>query len=198
MVQRVAGAILCGGASQRLPGPKPLRLLAGRPLVGHVADWLLPQTDTLWLCAGRDAGALAEFGFPVLSDPLDGRAGPLSGLLASLDHAGPDFDVVVTAPCDTPFLPGDLVGRLVSAASGVPTFAASARGNHYVVSAWPVHLCGAVRRHADAGERALRKVLSSLGAKAVLFDGPEQDAFLDINTPADFAKAERLYAEASK
>ena len=48
-----------------------------------------------------------------MPDEVGGFAGPLAGLHAGLTRARRDF--VVTVPCDSPFLPADLVARLAAA-----------------------------------------------------------------------------------
>src|SRR6185369_1378464 len=50
------------------------------------------------------------FGHRVVGDEVSGFAGPLAGLHAGLKIAR--HPLVVTVPCDSPFLPGDLVSRL--------------------------------------------------------------------------------------
>ena len=60
--------------------------------------------------ANQNLERYAAFGHPVVPDAVGGFAGPLAGL-----HAGmppPRRAFVVTVPCDSPFLPADLVARL--------------------------------------------------------------------------------------
>lgn len=113
----IAGLILAGGQGTRMGGvDKGLVELDGRPMVAHVIDRLRPQVDTVMINANRNAEAYAQFGVPVLADRVGGFVGPLAGLDAAL-HACPDgVEWVVTSPCDSPFLPLDLVDRLMRAA----------------------------------------------------------------------------------
>ena len=52
----------------------------------------------------------AAFGHPVVPDRIEGYAGPLAGLHAGLGAS--TTPLLVTVPCDSPFLPLDLVARL--------------------------------------------------------------------------------------
>ena len=115
--QSVAGLILAGGQGSRMGGvDKGLVELDGRPLVAHVIERLRPQVDSLLINANRNAEAYAQFGVPVLADRSGGFIGPLAGLDAALASPPPGIEWIVTCPCDSPFLPLDLVSRLLAAA----------------------------------------------------------------------------------
>ncbi len=185
MRPRVVGAILAGGLARRLGGgDKPLRLLGGRPLLGHVADRLGPQVDRLILNANGDPGRFSAFGLPVVADGVPGNPGPLAGILACLEAAG-DADWVVTVPGDAPFLPDDLVARLIAAG---PAIASSGGRRHPVIGAWAPGRAGDLAALLAAGER--RVGLFAAGAAVVDWPAVPVDPFLNLNEPADFAAAE--------
>src|SRR3974390_267670 len=89
---------------------KGLQAFRGKPMVAHVIERLEPQVDELIVNAKRNADAYARFGHVVVVDEIEGFAGPLAGFERGLAHAS--GSLVVTVPCDSPFLPLDLVGRL--------------------------------------------------------------------------------------
>jgi molybdopterin-guanine dinucleotide biosynthesis protein A len=183
----VVGAILAGGLARRLGGgDKPLRLLAGRPLLAHVADRLRPQVDRLILNANGDPSRFAAFGLDVVADSVPGNPGPLAGILACL-QASTDADWVVTVPGDAPFLPVDLVARLIAAG---PAVAASGGRRHPVVGAWRPAQAAQVVDLLAAGERRV----GMFAADAVVVDWPVApiDPFMNLNEPTDFAAAEAL------
>jgi molybdopterin-guanine dinucleotide biosynthesis protein A len=100
---RVTGAILAGGRARRMGGQdKGLLTLAGEPMISHVIRMLQPQVDALIISANRNVETYAQFGYPIVSDSLDGFPGPLAGMLAAMDHARSDF--IITVPCDSPLL----------------------------------------------------------------------------------------------
>jgi hypothetical protein len=82
----IIGVLLAGGLARRMGGgDKPLRLLAGRPLLEHVIERLRPQVAGLVLNANGDPARFAAYGLPIVADSVPDYAGPLAGVLAGLD-----------------------------------------------------------------------------------------------------------------
>jgi molybdopterin-guanine dinucleotide biosynthesis protein A len=196
----IVGAILAGGLSRRMGGgDKGLRLLAGRPILAHVAERAAPQVETLVLNANGDPDRFRNLRLTVVSDDLPGHPGPLAGLLAVLDWArrhSPDAVWVATFPSDAPFFPADLVARLKEAAerTGSPAACAASGGRpHPLFGIWCPSLADPLRR-ALAEEGLRRAGLWSERAEAVRVDFPDSpfDPFLNVNGPEDLAEAERL------
>ena len=107
----LTGGILAGGRGSRLGGrDKGLIEWRGKPMVAHVIERLAPQVDGILISANRNLDDYRRFGYPVVSDALDGFQGPLAGFAALLAACPTDW--LVTAPCDSPLLPPDLVARL--------------------------------------------------------------------------------------
>ena len=92
---------------------KGLVVLDGRPMVSHVLQRLAPQVDEILINANQHHDDYAAFGHRVVPDAIGGFAGPLAGLHVGLAQAA--HALVVTVPCDSPFLPLDLVARLRTA-----------------------------------------------------------------------------------
>ncbi len=117
-MQQPLGVILAGGQARRMGGgDKGLIRLGGQNLLDWVIERFAPQVADLALNANGDTGRFAGYGLPVISDSITGFAGPLAGVLAGLDWAATQgADHIVTAAADTPFLPPDLVPRLLLAA----------------------------------------------------------------------------------
>ena len=195
----IPGLILAGGGARRMGGgDKALLPLAGRPLLAHVLDRLTPQLGPLALSANGDRNRFAAFGLPVLADDEPAGAGPLAGLLAGLDWAATlGAAELVTAAVDTPFLPRDLVARLRAAAGPAGIAIAAAPGGagperHPTAGLWPVALRATLRADLAAGERRLGAWAAALGCALASF--PDPDAFFNVNTPADLARAEAMLA----
>lgn len=111
----IAAAVLAGGRSSRMGGQaKALLPLAGKPLLQHVIDRILPQVQELYLSVELESPAFVRFGLPQLADPLPGSHGPLGGLLSALRMLKLDDkpEWLLLAPCDAPFVPCDLASRL--------------------------------------------------------------------------------------
>jgi len=170
---------------------KGLQPLQDRPLIQHVIDRLRPQVATVLINANQNLARYAEFGCPVVPDRVGGFAGPLAGLDAGL-HATA-ASLIVTAPCDSPFLPHDLVTRLATARSTVDADVAVARTGSQSHPVFAL-VCTRVRSHlADFLARGERKIdfwYASLSVVEVAFDD-EADAFANINTRDELAQHER-------
>ena len=196
----IIGVLLAGGLARRMGGgDKPLRLLAGRPLLDHVIERLRPQVAGLVLNANGEPSRFASYGLPVVADSIADFAGPLAGILAGLDWTAehrPDCPIVVSVATDAPFLPTDLVARLeqARAAKGADlACAASGEQAHPVIGLWPVRLRDELR-HALTNE-GLRKVdvwTARYKLAVVPFSDRPVDPFFNANRPDDLDEAARL------
>src|SRR5260221_1425552 len=107
----VTGMVLAGGQGRRMGGvDKGLQPLHGKPMVAAVLARLAPQVDEILINANQNLADYGRFGYRVVPDAIGGFAGPLAGLHAGLGEA--THEVVLTVPCDLPFLPMDLSARL--------------------------------------------------------------------------------------
>ncbi|WP_186336177.1 molybdenum cofactor guanylyltransferase [Komagataeibacter melaceti] len=197
---RVAALVMAGGEARRMGGvDKPLLALGGGTCLGRILATLRPCCAALAISANGDPARYAAWGLPVLADRVAG-VGPLAGVLRGLEWARDvGCDVLVTVPGDTPFIPPDMVARLLPA----PAYAESAGQRHSLVASWPVgchdmlaaQLAGltpATRREATR----VRTLADRLGARAAVFDllPGGVDPFMNINTPAEHASAHALAA----
>ncbi len=190
----VLGVILAGGLARRMGGgDKGLVELGGRSLLQRVIDRLEGQVGGLALNANGDPHRFAAYRLPVIADTVAGHPGPLAGILAGLEHAeAAGWSWVATVPVDTPYLPRDLVDRLLTALAGeAAEIACAASGGrvHPVAGLWPVGLIGPLR--AALEQDGVRKVDAFASARpraiASWADVPH-DPFLNVNSPADLAE----------
>lgn len=89
---------------------KGLQLLRGRPMAAWVIERFAPQVGEVLINANRNADAYRAFGKTIVADRIEGFPGPLAGLHAGLTVC--PTGLLASVPCDTPFLPADLVARL--------------------------------------------------------------------------------------
>ena len=185
--------ILAGGRASRLGGgDKGLLMVGGRMIVERILDRLGPSVSRCAINANGDPARFDRFGLPLLPDPIADRPGPLAGILAAMDWAGAGD--VVTVPSDTPFLPIDLVPRLL-AGRGVAEVALAASGGrvHPVVGLWPARLQAALRKAiVEDGMRRVEAFAAQCGAVPVEFAVAPADPFFNVNRPEDLAEAELL------
>ena len=179
----VTGIVLAGGMGRRMGGvDKGLVPLAGRPLVAHVLERLAPQAGAIIVNANQNRDRYAAYGHPVVADEVGGFAGPLAGLHAGMTAATTPY--VVTVPCDSPFLPGDLVARLAAGLERERAQLAVAQTfaqPHPVFALVDRRVLPHLTAFLAAGGRKIDAWYASLAVAAVAFDDAE-DAFRNINT----------------
>ncbi|WP_377033345.1 molybdenum cofactor guanylyltransferase MobA [Microvirga sp. GCM10011540] len=198
------GVVLAGGLARRMEGAdKSLQLLRGRPLLNHVLERLSPQCDEVVINANGNPERFERLGRPVVPDPVPGNPGPLAGLLAALEWAAtakPGIEWVASVPCDTPFIPEDLVSRLHQARAAAGTsiaWASSGPRTHYAVGLWPVDLREDLRDALVARKlQSIREWAGTHGAARAEWNIEAADPFFNINTAADLAEAERVVGDA--
>jgi molybdopterin-guanine dinucleotide biosynthesis protein A len=198
----IIGVLLAGGLARRMGGgDKPLRLLAGRPLLEHVIERLRPQVAGLVLNANGDPARFAAYGLPIVADSVPDYAGPLAGVLAGLDWTAenrPDCPLILTVATDAPFLPRDLVARMVEGLrdeSADLACAASGGQPHPVIGLWPVRLREDLRRAlVDQGVRKVDVWTARYRTAVVPFPDQPVDPFFNANRPEDLDRAAALLA----
>lgn len=164
---------------------KPLMPFLGKTLIDAVIARAAPQVSRLAI----DAPEATADAYPypdVLPDLYDETKGPLCGIVTGLDWLEGAW--LATFPCDTPFLPLDLVAQL--AAAGTP---AVVKGMP-VCGLWPKSALSPLRAALDA-HGSVRRALVELGGVEVEIAAPEH-AFFNVNSPADLQEAERLSSQA--
>ncbi len=195
---RPAILVLAGGRATRMGGgDKALRPFGGATLLDRVLARMAGQGSRILLSANGDPARFARFGLPVLPDTVPDYPGPLAGVLAGMEWLlanAPGTADLVTVPTDAPFLPADLVDRLLLARDmeGAELACAVSAGRmHPVAGLWPARLASDLRR-ALTGEH-LRRVdrwTARFPLARAVFAAEPVDPFLNVNTPEDLAAAE--------
>jgi molybdopterin-guanine dinucleotide biosynthesis protein A len=189
---RVTGLILAGGQGRRMGGvDKGLQPLRGKPMVAWVLERLKPQVAEIIINANQNQAEYAKLGCRVVGDEIGGFAGPLAGLHAGLKANVHPF--LVTVPCDSPFLPLDLVVRMHAALIARHADLAVAKTGdqpHPVFSLVRETLAGHLGRFLEGGGRKIDAWYGSLKVVEVPFDD-QPDAFSNINTRDELDAAQR-------
>jgi len=180
-------------------GDKARLTIGGATILQRVLACIGPQCDRVVINANGDPARFADTGLPVVADSIPDFAGPLAGILAGLDWAvaaAPAATHLASFATDAPFLPRDLVQRLVAGLEG-GTFdlscAASDGRAHPVFGLWPVSLRGALR-HAlcDEDIRKVDRFTARYRLATIEFPTNPVDPFFNANRPEDLEVAERL------
>ncbi|WP_343315276.1 molybdenum cofactor guanylyltransferase MobA [Brucella sp. BE17] len=202
-----AGAIIAGGRSSRMQnngiaGDKFLQPLGSSPVIAHVAKRLKPQVNRLFINANGNPARLAALDLSIVADNYNRHGGPLPGILTALNEAR-GFPWLVTAAADTPFLPHDLVTRLIQhqLKTGFDiVLASSADRVHPLFGLWRTSLVPRLKDWLSTCDKASVLAFACFnGFEAVDFpfqttqDGSEHyDPFFNINRPEDLVTARRL------
>jgi len=187
----ITGVVLAGGQGRRMGGvDKGLQSFRGRALIDFVLERIRPQVSELLINANQNRERYAAYGYDVVGDLISGYAGPLAGLHSALNAAS--HDLVLTVPCDSPFLPMDLAERLDTARRSQPAdiaVARTGRQTHPVFCLVPRTLLTHLTAFLDAGGRKIDAWYADLNVVEVAFDD-QPEAFTNFNTLADMIAAE--------
>jgi molybdopterin-guanine dinucleotide biosynthesis protein A len=165
---------------------KGLALLKDRPLVAWVLARIVHQVDELFISANRNLDQYRLFGYPVLPDLSPDFQGPLAGLLRAMAEAA--HPLILSVPCDTPFLPGNLAGRLAEALaeSGADIAIPVCGGQvHRAICLCRRSLLPGLADFLVQGGRRVGEWQSMLNRVEVTFD--DEQAFLNLNTAEELA-----------
>ncbi len=188
----ITGLVLAGGRGTRMGEiDKGLQLFRGMPMVEHVLQRLAPQVNELLINANRNIACYRAFGYPVVADSIDGFAGPLAGLYAGMQAA--THSLIVTAPCDSPFLPANLVIRMHAALTAQQADVAVAKTGSQVHPVFCLTRCDLaphLQQFLASGQRKIDKWYATLTTAEVAFDG-EETAFANINTIQELESLEK-------
>jgi molybdenum cofactor guanylyltransferase len=184
----ITGVVLAGGMGRRMASvDKGLVVFRSKPMVAHVIERLAPQVSSLIINANRSVDAYASFGYPVLSDAISGFAGPLAGLHAAMRVCTTQW--LVSAPCDSPFLPLDLVARLFEAVQRDSAEIAVADSDNVaqpVFAMYNAALLPSLEAFLNSGERKIDRWTAKHRVANVAFT--DAHAFANINTIEELEK----------
>ena len=186
--------ILAGGKGRRMGGKeKALVNLLDRPLISHILEKISGKAAPIGLNVNTNLKEFKKFGYKLLEDPIKGQLGPLVGILASLNWAKKlDKKWVLTLPCDTPFLPKNLIEALIGAKNKNPDIdlvvVKSGEFKHPVIALWKTSNNIKLENAIEDGIRKIDIFTSQLKIKHVNFDNlikSKFDPFTNLNSPKD-------------
>lgn len=197
----LTGVLLAGGHSTRMGRPKADLEFGGRRLLPALVERLAPVCSGGVLVVRRAGQVLPALpgAARVVDDLLPERAA-LGGLFTGLALAETPF--VFLAACDMPLLSARAIDGLRTLAPATADVLLPLRDGH----AEPTHAVyghrclGAIKRALLAGEYGMGGWLGSVRVERVhpavwcALD-PHGHSFMNVNTPEDLARAERLAGE---
>jgi molybdopterin-guanine dinucleotide biosynthesis protein A len=200
-----AAIILAGGESSRFGSNKALELLAGKPLVSHVAERLSSTADEILVVIGhREPRSAYEAVLPrsvgIINDGQEGKT-PLIGIAAGLQATKSEYAFICA--CDVPFVNRAVVRLLYDRASGVD--AAIPRWNQgHIEPLEAVYrmssTLAATRETLPLFGSSLKVMIQKLAKVVYVAVEDEIEAldsglrtFLNVNTREEMEKAEELF-----
>ena len=194
----ITTVILAGGAATRIGGDKGLQLLHGRPLIDWVLDNVRPHSAEILLNVPQgdnvntDNKNYLREGCRTIKDikskDIENNVGPLAGLQSALHHARHEW--LASMPCDTPFLPNDLLPRLLTALqNNHAEVAVAVEGGqqHPTIALYKKSVSPKLDIFLSSGQRKVGGWVNSLRVTEVLFD--DAHTFLNINSTQDLLRA---------
>lgn len=189
--------ILAGGEGSRMGGlDKCLLSLGGATILSRLITGLMKQSHQLYLNVNGDGERFAPCALPRIPDRLPG-IGPLGGLASAME-----FLDAQKAPCnwllsvagDCPFLPDDLLPRLLAAAEHDQDviYCRSKRRDHFVIALWSRSVLPRLVSYIEGGGRSVGAFVRQLRHKKVTFEHTPVDPFFNINTEQHWHRAEQL------
>ncbi len=187
----ITTVILAGGLGKRIGGDKGMQLLQGRALIDWVLETVSSQSAEVLLNVNGEHGAYACFGRRIIADESPGWEGPLAGLQSALRHAHHDW--VACVPCDTPFLPDDLIARLFAAAStdAAEAAVAVAGGKRQpTIALYHKNVLASLDTYLASGGRKIKDWQDTLHPSEIVFDNAA--AFTNINSQDDLLQVNQI------
>lgn len=180
--------VLAGGEGRRIGGNKPHRMLGGQSLLERALDYARSLSDRV-VVSVRHADRIS--GVETITDP-PGLAGPLAGLAAGLVMARDcGLPRLATIPCDMPFLPDDLLVRLLSIGADVPVTIAESGGRlHLVCGLWRSEVLDALPAYLATGRLSLEGFARHVGFQSCAWP-TDPDPFFNVNDAEALIEAGR-------
>lgn len=190
------GVLVAGGRGTRLGlgVPKALAPFAGSTLLARALATLRAVCDDVVVCAPAALELPAE-GAARADDPAN-AAGPLAGLVAGLTVR--PFTAALALGVDLPLVTPAVLRALHGMLAGHAAVVPDPGGRPQPLAAWYGSAAApALAASLARGERALVPAVLALPARVVSDDelavcGAGEHTFLNVNTPADLARAERF------
>ncbi|HJR59459.1 MAG TPA: molybdenum cofactor guanylyltransferase [Vicinamibacterales bacterium] len=197
---RLAAAILAGGASQRLGGADKSSLaIGGTSILDRILSAVQPVTARIFAVGDRH-GAAARAGLTVVDDVVR-DAGALGGIYTAI--VGSPCDRTLIVGCDMPFLTTSFLAHL-AAITGADVVIPRDRTGWQPLCAIYSRVCAdGIRARLDRGERQAApppagvRVIEIGPGELAPYD-PEGLLFVNVNTPHDYAQAQRLLEKAGR
>ena len=180
----LGGAVLAGGASQRMGRPKAFIEVAGRPMVANVAAALTAAGARSVVVVGGDVAQIQSLQLQAEPDHFPGE-GPLGGIVTALRFSQ-WADAVAVLCCDLVTPSTREIQRLIAELGdddvAVPVVDRAPQWTHAV---WSLRALPVLEAVFAAGERAPHNAVGDLSVRRVEVDPSNAAAYVDADSPSD-------------
>jgi molybdopterin-guanine dinucleotide biosynthesis protein A len=197
MVRSVTGVILAGGSSRRMGTDKSFLDLGGRAVV----EWVVGVFEKAFgrvMIITNEPEKYARFGIETRPDVVP-DIGTLGGIHAGLFYL--EDRAAFFAGSDMPFIEEKLVEHVARVRGDFDAAVPYVKGEYEpLLSVYGKGCLGAVEKKIAAGRRRAVSFFSDINVRLVNQDevkslDPKLLSFFNINTPADYRRAQRIAEE---
>jgi signal transduction histidine kinase/GTP:adenosylcobinamide-phosphate guanylyltransferase len=187
------GALLAGGKSTRMGREKALVKVGDRTLIEHMVHLLKPIIPKPMIITNTPA-KFAFLQLPIYQD-LYPDSGPLGGIHTALKKS--THSHVLILACDLPFVTTQVIRQLCDHALGHDIVAVDAgSGVEPLCAVYSKACLPEIEKQLSGGRFKVTAIYKQLDVKVLYREEIDvslpQDTFLNINTPADLVKAEKI------
>ena len=195
----LCAVILTGGRSSRMGGGiKSLKKFNNKSIFDRVFENLQTQVNKVIINSNDSENLFVKYNVEVIKDSLEGFLGPLAGLHATLEWLNknaPYINWLVTVPGDTPFIPTNLVKKLLDKVKNSNHKIVLAQSNgktHPIIGIWHLDLFESLKNSLNSGNRKIMDWASQHSLEYVEFTNSKYDPFFNINRYEDMATAKEI------
>jgi molybdopterin-guanine dinucleotide biosynthesis protein A len=206
----VRAYVLAGGASSRFGRDKALVRFGTSPLLLQIVQLARTCTTEVAVVAGAQKYAALDGKLQIIEDRWPGE-GPLGGIITALQHAAAtarpvEWNLILS--CDMPFLTAEWLEFLVAHARQSKKeiqvlLPHSAHGPEPLCACYRTSAAAPLKNVFDRGVRKVTQALKEVRTEVLdesvwkRFDSAGR-LFWNMNTPADFEEAQRLWETPKK
>ena len=195
----VCAVILTGGQSSRMGGGiKSLKKFNDKLIFDRIFENLQNQVQKIIINSNDLEDLFANYNVEVIKDSIGDCLGPLAGIHAALEwlHINePHIHWLMTVPGDTPFIPNDLVKKLLDKAKNSRHKIVLAQSNektHPIIGVWHSSLYESLKNDLNSGVRKILDWASKHPLGYTEFTNSKYDPFFNINYEDDIIQAQEI------
>ena len=195
----LCAVILTGGRSSRMGGGiKSLKKFNNKYIFDRIFENLQTQVDKVIINSNDSENLFVKYKVEVIKDRLGGFLGPLAGIHASfewLNKNAPYINWLVTVPGDTPFIPKNLVKKLLDKVKNTNHKIVLAQSNgrtHPIIGIWHSNLFESLKNSLNSGNRKIMNWASQNSLGYEEFTNSKYDPFFNINCKEDLIEAKEI------